>query len=397
MKNRNLENKNILLAVSGSIAAYKAVDVASQLIKQGANVDVAMTEAATKFITPFTFKTITGNVPFLDMWDINSPSKERHIELAHNADLMIIAPATASTIASLAHGLADDSVSLCALSTESPRIIAPAMDHQMWNNSATQTNINKLKDRGDVVVGPDYGRLASGEFGLGRLSPTEEIISEIKTRVGKIYGDLIGKHIVITAGGTREPMDPVRFLGNRSSGKMGYAIAEAARDRGSEVTLISSANRPTIAGVNIINTETTADMFKKVQEATKNADALIMAAAVSDFRFKNIKENKIKNKNSDIDVSLTPNPDIVASIKGDIIKVAFAAEINDMEKFALQKLKSKKVDFIIANDVSNPEIGFNSDNNKVIIFSNAGDQINLPLMPKIDVGHEILDSLKKRF
>lgn len=397
MTNRNLENKNILLAVSGSIAAYKAVDVASQLIKQGANVNVAMTEAATKFITPFTFKTLTGNVPFLDMWDINTPSKERHIELAHSADLMIIAPATASTIASLAYGIADDSVSLCALSTEAPRLIAPAMDHQMWNNSATQTNINKLKARGDIIIGPDYGRLASGDFGLGRLSSTEEIVSETKARAGKMYGDLAGKHIVITAGGTREPMDPVRFLGNRSSGKMGYAVAEAARDRGSDVTLISSVSRPLIKGVNIINAETTAEMFQKVQEATKNADALIMAAAVSDFRFKDINKNKIKNKDNDMDVSLTPNPDIIASIKGDIIKIAFAAEINDMEKFALQKLKSKKVDFIIANDVSNPAIGFNSDNNKVVIFSNTGDQINLPLMPKIDVGHEILNSLKKRF
>ena len=359
MTNNLLEGKSILLGVTGSIAAYKAVDIASQLIKVGANVNVALTEAATKFITPFTFKTITGNAPYFDMWDINAQAKEQHIELAHNADLMIIAPATASTIATLAYGMGDDSVSLCALSTSAPRLIAPAMDHKMWDNKSTQENINKLIERGDTIISPEYGRLASGEFGLGRLATTEKIIDEIKHKTGNIHGDLLGKHIVITAGGTREPLDPVRFLGNRSSGKMGYALAEAARNRGSKVTLISSVKRNDLVGVNFVETETTEQMFNEVKKATQNADALIMAAAVSDFKFKDIKKDKIKDKNNDLNVNLTPNPDIIASIKKDIVKVAFAAETKDLKKYAEKKLFSKNAHFIVANDVSDPKIVFN--------------------------------------
>tara|TARA_Y100000748_G_scaffold304041_1_gene311454 strand:+ start:2544 stop:3737 length:1194 start_codon:yes stop_codon:yes gene_type:complete len=397
MTNNLLEGKSILLGVTGSIAAYKAVDIASQLIKVGANVNVALTEAATKFITPFTFKTITGNAPYFDMWDINAQAKEQHIELAHNADLMIIAPATASTIATLAYGMGDDSVSLCALSTSAPRLIAPAMDHKMWDNKSTQENINKLIERGDTIISPEYGRLASGEFGLGRLATTEKIIDEIKHKTGHIHGDLLGKHIVITAGGTREPLDPVRFLGNRSSGKMGYALAEAARNRGSKVTLISSVKRNDLVGVNFVETETTEQMFNEVKKATQNADALIMAAAVSDFKFKDIKKDKIKDKNNDLNVNLTPNPDIIASIKKDIVKVAFAAETKDLKKYAEKKLFSKNAHFIVANDVSDPKIGFNSDDNKVMIISDNGNIVNLPVMPKIEVGHAVLNSLKEYF
>ncbi|MFL2634368.1 MAG: bifunctional phosphopantothenoylcysteine decarboxylase/phosphopantothenate--cysteine ligase CoaBC [Dehalococcoidia bacterium] len=397
MTNNLLEGKSILLGVTGSIAAYKAVDIASQLIKVGANVNVALTEAATKFITPFTFKTITGNAPYFDMWDINAQVKEQHVELAHNADLMIIAPATASTIATLAYGMGDDSVSLCALSTSAPRLIAPAMDHKMWDNKSTQENINKLIERGDTIISPEYGRLASGEFGLGRLATTEKIIDEIKHKTGHIHGDLLGKHIVITAGGTREPLDPVRFLGNRSSGKMGYALAEAARNRGSKVTLISSVKRNDLVGVNFVETETTEQMFNEVKRATQNADALIMAAAVSDFKFKDIKKDKIKDKNNDLNVNLTPNPDIIASIKKDIVKVAFAAETKDLKKYAEKKLFSKNAHFIVANDVSDPKIGFNSDDNKVMIISDNGKIVNLPVMPKIEVGHAVLNSLKEYF
>ena len=397
MNNNLLEGRSILLGVTGSIAAYKAVDIASQLIKLGANVNVALTEAATKFITPFTFKTITGNAPYFDMWDINAQAKEQHIELAHNADLMIIAPATASTIATLAYGMGDDSVSLCALSTSAPRLIAPAMDHKMWDNKSTQENINKLIERGDTIISPEYGRLASGEFGLGRLATTEKIIDEIKHKTGHIHGDLLGKHIVITAGGTREPLDPVRFLGNRSSGKMGYALAEAARNRGSKVTLISSVKRNDLVGVNFVETETTEQMFNEVKKATQNADALIMAAAVSDFKFKDIKKDKIKDKNNDLNVNLTPNPDIIASIKKNIVKVAFAAETKNLKKYAEKKLFSKNAHFIVANDVSDPKIGFNSDDNKVMIISDNGKIINLPMMPKIEVGHSILNSLKEYF
>ena len=397
MTNNLLTGKNILLGVTGSIAAYKAVDIASQLIKLGANVNVALTEAATKFITPFTFKTITGNTPYFDMWDINAKAKEQHIELAHNADLMIIAPATASTVASLAYGMGDDSVALCALSTGAPKLIAPAMDHKMWQNKSTQDNVRKLTERGDAIIMPEYGRLASGDFGIGRLAAVDSIIGEIKHKIGSMYGDLCGKHIVITAGGTREPLDPVRFLSNRSSGKMGYALAEAARNRGSNVTLISSVKRNNLFGVNFIEIETTDQMFNEVKKATQKADALIMAAAVSDFKFKKINKDKIKDKNNELSVNLTPNPDIIASVEKNIIKVAFAAETKNLKKYAEKKLSSKNAHFIVANDVSDPSIGFNSDDNKVMIISEDGKVINLPVMPKIEVSHAILNSLKEYF
>ena len=397
MTNNLLEGKSILLGVTGSIAAYKAVDVASQLIKLGATVNVALTEAATKFITPFTFKTITGNTPYFDMWDINAKAKEQHIELAHNADLMIIAPTTASTIATLAYGMGDDSVSLCALSTSAPKLIAPAMDHKMWNNKSTQDNVAKLIERGDTIIMPEYGRLASGDFGIGRLAAVDNIIEETKRKIGDMYGDLCGKHIVITAGGTREPLDPVRFLSNRSSGKMGYALAEAARNRGSKVTLISSVKRNNLVGVNFIEVETTEQMFNEVKKTTQKADALIMAAAVSDFKFKKINKDKIKDKDNELSVNLTPNPDIIASVEKNIIKVAFAAETKDLKKYAEKKLSSKKAHFIVANDVSDPSIGFNSDDNKVMIISDNGKVVNLPVMPKIEVSHAILNSLKEYF
>ncbi len=397
MINNLLEGKSVLLGVTGSIAAYKSVDIASQLIKLGANVNVALTEAATKFITPFTFKTITGNTPYFDMWDINAKAKEQHIELAHSADLMIIAPATASTIASLSYGMADDSVSLCALSTSAPKLVAPAMDHKMWNNKSTQDNINQLIERGDTIISPEYGRLASGEFGLGRLASIDKIIEEVKLKTGHMYGDLCDKRIVITAGGTREPLDPVRFLSNRSSGKMGFALAEAARNRGARVTLISSVKRSNLAGVEFIATETTEQMFNEVKKTTKQADALIMAAAVSDFKFKDVKKDKIKDKNKDMSVNLVPNPDIIASVDKNIIKVAFAAETKDLKKYAEKKLSSKNAHFIVANDVSDSNIGFNSDNNKVMIISDTGKVVNLPIMPKIEVSHAILNSLKEYF
>ena len=393
MRKSLLHNKTILLGVTGSIASYKSVDIASQLVKEGANVTVAITEAATKFITPFTFKTITGNVPFYDMWDINAPSREMHVELSHQADLMIVAPATASTIASIAYGLADDSVALCALASKAPLLIAPAMDHQMWSHPTTESNVNKIIEKNIDIIGPEYGRLASGEFGLGRLASTANIISALKHKLGKTSGDLIGCRIIVTAGGTREPMDPVRYLGNRSSGKMGYAVAEAARDRGADVILISSIERGTIDGVQLVNVETTQDMMDEVHKQVKSADAIIMAAAVSDFKFNSVQSTKIKSKHQDINIHLTPNPDIIASVGDGIVKVAFAAELENIIEHATEKLQKKKVDFIVANDVGSTESGFNSDNNQVTIIQKNGNIDNLPLLSKIDVGHEILDRL----
>ncbi|PZC40453.1 MAG: phosphopantothenoylcysteine decarboxylase / phosphopantothenate--cysteine ligase [Chloroflexi bacterium] len=397
MRESLLHNKTILLGVTGSIASYKAVDIASQLVKEGANVTVAITEAATKFITPFTFKTITGNVPFYDMWDINAPSREMHIELSHKADLMIVAPATASTIASIAYGLADDSVALCALASKAPLLIAPAMDHQMWSHSTTESNVNKMIEKNIDIIGPEYGRLASGELGLGRLASTMNIIGAAKHKLGKISGDLVGCRIIVTAGGTREPMDPVRYLGNRSSGKMGYAVAEAARDRGADVVLISSVERGAINGVQLVNVETTQDMMDEVHKQVNSADAIIMAAAVSDFKFNRVQSTKIKSKHKDINIHLMPNPDIIASVGDGIVKVAFAAELENIIEHATEKLQNKKVDFVVANDVGSKESGFNSDNNQVTIIQKNGNIDKLPLLSKIDVGHEILDRLINYF
>jgi phosphopantothenoylcysteine decarboxylase/phosphopantothenate--cysteine ligase len=397
MRESLLHNKTILLGVTGSIASYKAVDIASQLVKEGANVTVAITEAATKFITPFTFKTITGNVPFYDMWDINAPSREMHIELSHKADLMIVAPATASTIASIAYGLADDSVALCALASKAPLLIAPAMDHQMWSHSTTESNVNKMIEKNIDIIGPEYGRLASGELGLGRLASTMNIIGAAKHKLGKISGDLVGCRIIVTAGGTREPMDPVRYLGNRSSGKMGYAVAEAARDRGADVVLISSVERGAINGVQLVNVETAQDMMDEVHKQVNSADAIIMAAAVSDFKFNRVQSTKIKSKHKDINIHLMPNPDIIASVGDGIVKVAFAAELENIIEHATEKLQNKKVDFVVANDVGSKESGFNSDNNQVTIIQKNGNIDKLPLLSKIDVGHEILDRLINYF
>ena len=348
-------------------------------------------------MTIFTFKTITGNVPFYDMWDINAPSREMHIELSHKADLMIVAPATASTIASIAYGLADDSVALCALASKAPLLIAPAMDHQMWSHSTTESNVNKMIEKNIDIIGPEYGRLASGELGLGRLASTMNIIGAAKHKLGKISGDLVGCRIIVTAGGTREPMDPVRYLGNRSSGKMGYAVAEAARDRGADVVLISSVERGAINGVQLVNVETTQDMMDEVHKQVNSADAIIMAAAVSDFKFNRVQSTKIKSKHKDINIHLMPNPDIIASVGDGIVKVAFAAELENIIEHATEKLQNKKVDFVVANDVGSKESGFNSDNNQVTIIQKNGNIDKLPLLSKIDVGHEILDRLINYF
>ncbi|MCJ7769238.1 MAG: bifunctional phosphopantothenoylcysteine decarboxylase/phosphopantothenate--cysteine ligase CoaBC, partial [Dehalococcoidales bacterium] len=374
-----IKGKTIVLGVTGSIAAYKAADIASKLTQAGVKVEVVMTEPATRFISPLTLRSITGRPVVTSMWEMSSEFSIRHVALAEAADAVVIAPATASIIAHLAAGMADDMLTCTVLATKAPVILAPAMNDNMLNNLVTQENIGKLKTRGLIFIEPGYGRLASGKVGKGRLAEIDKIMGTIRQVLGR-GGDLAGKKIVITAGGTREPIDPVRYIGNRSSGKMGYALASAARDRGAEVTLVTTTTcLPETAGMQVIDAATAAEMQKAVTGAVKNADALIMAAAVADYQPKNIAEKKIKKDKAGLIIEMVKTPDILAEVKGNFIKVGFAAESEDLIANAKKKLKEKDLDLIVANDITAKDSGFSADTNKVTIIDKSGKLEDLPL------------------
>ena len=385
-----LSDRHVALGITGSIAAYKAADLASKLTQGGALVDVLMTASATRFITPLTLRSLTGRPVFLDMFDPDSDMAEEHIEIARRADVAIIAPASATTIARLAQGLADDVVSLTMLATEAPRLIAPAMDNQMYEDDVTQANLETLRNRGFTIVGPAEGRLATGRMGVGRLLETEALVGAIKQAIGR-RGDLAGERIVISAGGTREPIDPVRFISNYSSGKMGYALAEAARDRGAEVTLVSTVTTlPCPYGVELVPVETVADMREAVLKACEDASALIMAAAVSDYRPAQRAGEKVKKGPQSKALELVKNDDFLLEVEGKLVKVGFAAETGDLLTNAKAKLKAKKLDLIAANDVTLPGVGFGTDTNQVSIIDADGEIEEIPLLPKYEVAHRIL-------
>ncbi|MBT4511299.1 MAG: bifunctional phosphopantothenoylcysteine decarboxylase/phosphopantothenate--cysteine ligase CoaBC [Chloroflexi bacterium] len=385
------EGKNVLLCVTGSISVYKAVDLASKLVQDGATVDVIMTESATKFVTPLSFQSITHRPVHTDMWAPVAEFNIKHVALAERADVIAIAPATANTIAKIARGIADDLLSCTVLSTKASVIVAPAMDVGMYQNSATQENVKRIRNRGFKVVGPAIGHLASGLEGPGRLAEVPAIQAAIYQVLGQ-NGDLAGKRIVVSAGGTQEPIDPVRYIGNYSSGKMGFAIAEAARNRGAFVTLIAaSTSVPPPLGVELVPVQTAMQMREAVLELSRTASALIMAAAVADYRPQNSAPNKIKRKQKDLKLELSKTPDIVAEVSGSVIKVGFAAESQDLLQNATGKLKEKGLDLIVGNDITAPDSGFSVDTNKVIIIDRNGEADQLPLMPKIEVAHKILD------
>lgn len=387
-----LTDRRIVLGVTASIAAFKAADVASRLVQAGATVDVALTRRAAEFIGPLTFRGLTGRRPYVDLFEVDAPYGEAHIELAREADLLLICPATASTLARLAHGLADDFVSLTALATVAPVLVAPAMDTQMWEHPATQANRQLLEERGVQFLGPAEGRLASGRTGGGRLLEPAEIVGRVLARLGRERGDLAGRRVVVTAGGTREPLDPVRFIGNRSSGKMGYAVAEAARDRGAAVVLITSAALPPPPEVEIVPVESAIEMQQAVNEHVAAADVLVMAAAVADYRPVEAAERKIKRgETQSRTLELVQNPDIVAGATGDFVKVAFAAETDDLLENAQRKLASKGAHLVAANDVTAPDAGFGVDTNRVTILDRDGGREELPLMSKYDVALRLLD------
>jgi phosphopantothenoylcysteine decarboxylase / phosphopantothenate---cysteine ligase len=391
-----LGGRNVVLGVCGSIAAYKAADLASKLVQAGVRLDVILTQSAQEFVTPFTFRALTGRPVFTDSFTPLTDLAEEHVEIGRRADAVLIAPASATTIARIAHGFADDFLSLTVLATKAPVLIAPAMDSQMWEAPATQANIDTLRARGVVIVGPDTGRLASGRSGAGRLVPTDVLIGALTLTFAKA-GDLAGKRIVVTAGGTREPIDPVRFIGNHSSGKQGFALAEAARDRGAAVTLVSTTEAlPVPYGVRLVPAGTVAELRKAVLKACEDADVLVMAAAVSDFRPANPVGEKIKKTESGrLSLELVQNPSFLPEVPDRLIKVGFAAETENLIENARRKpLTHGHLDLICANDVSAADAGFGTDTNRVTLIDAAGDTEELPLLSKYEVANRIFDRVR---
>jgi len=386
-----LANKTIVLGVTGSIAAYKAADLASKLTQAGAKVEVIMTRSATKFITPITLRSVTGQPVVTKMFELTPKFSIGHIALAEAADAVVIAPATANTIAKLTQGIADDMLTCTVLATKAPIIVAPAMHTNMLENAITQENLAKLKARGFVIIEPAWGHLASGKKGRGRLADVDKIMGTIQQVLGR-SGDLAGQHIVVTAGGTQEPIDPVRHIGNRSSGKMGYAMAEAARDRGATVTLITAlTSLPDPVGIEVSPVRTAIQMKESVAKAVAQTDVLIMAAAVADYQPKTPAREKIKKKSPSLTLELIRTPDILAEVKGDFIRVGFAAESEDLIKNARQKLQRKQLDLIAANDIRATDSGFSVDTNKVTLIDRDGKVESLPLLTKREVADKILD------
>ncbi|MFN0095056.1 MAG: bifunctional phosphopantothenoylcysteine decarboxylase/phosphopantothenate--cysteine ligase CoaBC [Dehalococcoidia bacterium] len=387
-----LDGRHVVLGVTGSIAAFKAADLCSKLRQAGATVEVVMTPAAAQFVTPLTFQSLSGRPVVVDMFTATEP--EAHVEVARRADIMVIAPATADCLANLAAGQTPDMVTLTALATTAPVLVAPAMDNQMWDHPATQANVAVLRDRGVGFVGPARGRLASGRSGQGRLVEVPAIVGAVAAALGQAEGDMRGLQVVVSAGGTQEPIDPVRFVGNRSSGKMGFAIAEAARDRGATVTLVTGPVAiDTPIGITREDVATVAEMLAALREATVECDALVMAAAPADFRPETAANQKIK-KTADgdgLDLRLAKTPDILGSLEGGGIRVGFAAETENLAANAVDKLRRKRLDFIVANDVTKAGSGFATDTNQVTFFFPDGRVEELPLMAKYAVAHAIWD------
>ncbi|MYE26685.1 MAG: bifunctional phosphopantothenoylcysteine decarboxylase/phosphopantothenate--cysteine ligase CoaBC [Chloroflexi bacterium] len=396
-----LRGKRIILGVSGSIAVYKAVDLASKLTQAGALVDVVMTEAAQRFIRPLTFQAVSGRPVYTDMWTTETagglPSHIAHIGLAEEADLLLIAPATANTLGKLAHGLADDLLSVTVLAASCPLIIAPAMDGGMLDNPATQANLEALRGGGAHLIEPEQGRLASGLVGSGRLPETPTLLGHIRRVLG-LDGPLSGQKLVVTAGGTREALDPVRYLSNRSSGKQGYAIAQAALDAGAEVVLISAADIPTPVGANLIPVVSAESMLAAVLEHVAGSSALIMAAAVADYRPRSVSEQKMKKSDDSLALPLERTRDILMAVKAQreksgypMIVVGFAAESENLVENASGKLRSKGLDLLVANDISGDDAGFAVDTNRVVALDMDGGLQAIDLTSKAAIGAYIIE------
>jgi len=405
MYNQNmplLSGKRIVLGVTGYIAAYKTADLASKLTQAGAQVDAILTSAAEKFITPLTFQSVTGRRAYIedDLW--GNEAHVLHVGLGHAADLLVIAPCTANTLAQLAHGRADSLLTVTALASSCPLIVAPAMDGGMWDHAATQENLDTLKRRGAYIIEPGVGHLASGLTGRGRLPETSELIGHIRLVLGR-KGALAGKKVVVTAGGTQEPLDPVRVLTNRSSGKQGYALAQAALDAGAQVTLITtpSSLRPPI-GAQVVKVETARQLLEAVLKESDGSDALIMAAAVADFRPKTKAEDKIKKENGIPQIELEATQDILKTVaasgagrngKRPRVVAGFAAESRDLLQNATLKLQSKNLDLIAANDISAEDAGFAVETNRITLLFADGNRESLSLMSKTEAAEIIVSRI----
>ncbi|MGV3024673.1 bifunctional phosphopantothenoylcysteine decarboxylase/phosphopantothenate--cysteine ligase CoaBC [Clostridium thermobutyricum] len=390
------EDKCVVIGVTGGIAVYKALDVISALRKKGIKTKVIMTESATKFVTPLTFQSISQNMVITDMFAEPKAWEIQHISLAQEADIMLIAPATANVIGKVANGIADDMLTTTIMATKAKVIFSPAMNTNMYENPIVQENIEKLKRLGYEFIEPDSGRLACGDIGKGKLPKPEVIVDEV---LKNLYPkkDLLGKKVLVTAGPTKAPIDPVRYITNRSTGKMGYAIATEARDRGAEVTLVSGADfLECPKGIELINVQTNSEMREEVLKHYKNSDIVIKSAAVADYKPKNYSKEKIKKTGDDLKLELERDNDILlelGKLKKNQILVGFAAESNSLLENANKKLKNKNLDFIVANDITSKETGFGSDNNKVFIISKNGKVDELDTMSKRDVARSIFDNI----
>ena len=384
-----------MVAVSGSIAAYKAAELASILVQSGAVLDVLLTAAAQKFIGPATFAGITHRPPVTDLWGHQSEIAMDHVAIGKHADLIVIAPATANTIAKIALGVADDAIGATCLASDAPILFAPAMDGGMFESRSVQRNVEILKSSGARFAGPVEGRLASGEYGLGRMLAPDRIIQHASAALSA-YGDMKRLNVVVTAGGTREPIDLVRYIANASSGKMGFAIAEAARDRGAKTILVtgpSSLDEPEL--VETVKVETTQEMFDAVMPLARSADILVCAAAPADFRPAEPQHRKIKRLSDDLSpIGLHLNPDIAGSAKGpNLVKVVFAAETSQDVREAARKAAEKRAKFCVLNDITDPESSFGTSTSKALFVDKDGSVEEQPLMAKRDLADRIFDRI----
>jgi phosphopantothenoylcysteine decarboxylase / phosphopantothenate---cysteine ligase len=404
MQANPLQEKRIILGVTGSIACYKAAELASRLAQSGALVDVILTEAARQFITPLTFQSVTGRRAFVeaDLW--GSEGHVQHIGLGKAADLLVVAPASANTLAKLAHGMADNLLSLTALAADCPLLLAPAMDGGMYNHPATQANLEILRQRGAVIVGPAQGHLASGQVGVGRMVEASELYAHIRLLLGR-SGPLHGCRVLVTAGGTQEPIDPVRVIANRSSGKQGFALAQAALDQGAEVQLVSGpVSLPTPVGAQRLDVHTAQEMLEAVLSAIGRVDVLIMSAAVADFRPVAAAQHKIKKEVGAPHIELEGTPDILAAVAAQReasgrprLVIGFAAESQQLLENARHKLEAKSLDLIVANDISATDAGFGVDSNRVTLLTRDGRQESLPLMDKAQVAQQVISWVAAQF
>jgi phosphopantothenoylcysteine decarboxylase/phosphopantothenate--cysteine ligase len=399
-----LEQKNVLLGISGGIAAYKTPDLVRKFIAQGANVRVVMTDSAKEFVSPLALQAVSGNKISNSLLDEDAEAAMGHIELARWADIFVIAPATANVMAKLTHGLADDLLTTLALATAAPIVIAPAMNQQMWAAPATTENLLKLQHRGVMQIGPASGQQACGDIGYGRMTEPEDIVAFVADyfagQANEAPALFAGKKIMITAGPTREALDPVRYISNHSSGKMGYAIAEAARKMGAHVTLVSGpVNISAPPNVELISVTSAQEMHDAVMRDIQQQDIFIACAAVADFRLADIPTHKVKKKDGILTLSFEPNPDILQAVAAQArppFTLGFAAETNDIEAYAKSKLERKKLNMIAANDVSLSGLGFNSDRNALTVIT-KNSKISLPAASKYRLAIELLKLLNSEY